>query len=406
MAKKKVIVIDKDDEPVSADIGDILTDVAEEKELEEIQARIGEFQSTFSGKGFKVYVDKWNEVERKWKMADRFPLDGFDHFIVRDRFGPGRYRGRLMDANYKYIKQGGSLEFDFEAVLNPPAEKEPEKPSAIMDPGVQMMIESMKSQNMMMMEIIKVALPAQIQSQPAGATGKADLLMTIEALAKLSALGPKDTGLKSIEDSLRLTKLIRESFSDGDDKGGIVSELKEALALVPMLKERMGLPAPSAPIPATGGTQIVPVAPTRKFYARNPEMPENPVLEKIAPYIPQFEQAARTDQSLEKWADYLLEVLDRDLMPALVPYVRKVKSVPAFYSDDKLQDMIYDGLIEAAGNAEEVNKIFEFAPTLRPYENWVRGVITEAVRIVNEPEQIEEPEIRPSGNGVEENQPS
>jgi hypothetical protein len=320
-------------------------------------------------------------------------LEGFDHFILRDKFGPGKYRGRLFDNAYHYVKQGGPIEFEFTAPL-PTAAKEEKEADPLQSPIVALMIESAKNQNAMLMEILKSALPAQAQ---ASAGKGAEIITLIEALHKLNSLSPKDTGIKSIEDSLRLTKLIRDSFDEGgkEKEGSVLSEIRELLELAPVLKEQFGKSLPGGNI-SPGALTPTPAAPARRFFARNPEPTENgkkhPLWDAIAPHIPEFEEAARTNQPAAKWADYFLELLEEKIMPVLLPLVQEeYKSAPLTITEDT----IYDNLIDRASKPEEVAKLFEWAPALAPYESWVRAVIEEAVRLETSEESLPEPSSGP-----------
>ncbi len=364
----------------SDEVGEVeevqLEDEPTDEELEATE-RLGDFQSRFTGKQYKVRVERFNAEEADWEWVTRLPLEGFDPFNILPKYGGGKYRAVLMDEKGRYVK-GGTMEFRFSAPIEPTIPDRPK--SALEDPAVMMVIENAKAQSAMLMEIVKASLPAQAAAQNKGM----DAMQVMDMFAKFSAMtAPKENGAKSFMEMMTLFEKVKDTFTPEEkESSGIVSEIKEAmgaLALLPQIRAAgQAGSGPSVPGPVPGQNPIRPMP--RVMSPSTPiEMPggksvakQSVATQKLLFYIPKFEEAARESQPIDKWADRLLDILDDEVIPALV------KEYNGFVTEDS----IYTRLLEAGKNMDERENIFVHAPILLAYKEWVYGVIDEAIKIV------------------------
>lgn len=376
------------------DLGD-LEDVELESEPtdDEIETseKIADFQAKFSGKQYKIRIERFNPAEAEWEWVTRLPLEGFEPFNVLPKYGGGKYKAVLMDEGGRYVK-GGIMEFRFSVPVEPAA---PDKPrSALDDPAVVMMLENQKQQSLMLMEILKTSLPVQA----ANANKGLDAAQLMDMLGKFAALtAPKESGMKSLVEMMNVWEKFKETLAPEEkESGGIVSEIKEAigaLALLPqirgMAQNPVGLPpapprilSPNAPVAMPSGAS--PHASNGAASAKQKAKTASPAAQKILFYVPKIEEAARENQDVERWAERVLDILDQEVIPALV------KEYNGFVSEDS----IYDRLIAGAENPEEREQIFIHAPALLPYKDWVYRVIDEALKSLEtpDPENPSEPE--------------
>lgn len=127
---------------------------------------------------------------------------------------------------------------------------------------------------------------------------------------------------------------------------------------------------------------------------KKPNVPEHylPIVEKIVPYMPKFTEAAKRSESASTWGEYLLEVLEGEIMPPLLVAVRKEKWLTRAMPDDNLKDLILDSMIEESKKPETVERICAFWPPLEPYKAWVAEVVSEAAKGLEPVAETEPPE--------------
>jgi hypothetical protein len=358
----------------------------ETEDERENSEKLADFQAKFSGKQYRIRLERFNVDESEWEWVTRMPLEGFEPFNVLPKYGTGRYKAVLLDEGGRYVR-GGYMEFRFMA----PAETQAEKSRSVMeDPAVIMVVEQMKQQSTMLMEILKSMIPSQASAAQARSMDPSQML---DMMTKFSALTQnKDTGVKTLTDMMGLMAKAKEAFTpDEPESGGLVSDIKEAIGALALLPQmRSALPAPNSgsngsPSPGVSGNQRIilppgtPVMmnpPKTKTPVSPPTPPPSEATQKILFYLPKFEEAGRENRDAQKWAEKLLDILDDEVIPALV------KEYNGFVSEDS----IYDRLIKAGSSPEEKEKIFIYAPSLLPYKDWVYQVIEEALKIVNEPD--------------------
>lgn len=338
---------------------DVLTDMevdalaAKEAEIEEW---VSDFQGRFSDQPVKVQVEKYDSGE--WGICRKYPLESFDHMAVFEEYGGGRYRATLFGPDGKYVK-GGRHEFKFATPLKPAAPVQ-EKVNPLADPIVMMMMENFKQQNAANLELMKAMLSGNSNKS-------SELPSVLEAMKVIGVLAPKENGFKQFQEFMTMASSMKD-FMGIDDKrdtggeGGLMSDIKEFMSLYPAIKE--ALPQIRAGASPGGVVPPNPPPPERKA----PQM--SPVSQKIAAHIPTILEAAKTNQPVEKWADFVGQILDVEIMPLLVPEM--IAKYKPFVKDE---DDVYNGLLEKSKDPDEREKIFKAIPPLAPYREWVGRVL-------------------------------
>lgn len=329
-----------------------------------VEQWLGDFQARFTDQPVKVLVEKFEEGE--WAICRKYPLGSFDHESVRDEFGGGRYRATLYDPKGRYIV-GGRNHFKFAA---PASKKDPVAApvNPLDNPVVTVMLQQMKSNSDMLLGLTQSMIAAQ-QGKP-----QEGLPQLIEAMVKMQTLQPKgEKPLDNFKETLGIMKLVKEvtSDGDGDSKGGFMSEVREFLELAPLLKEQ--LPALKASLsPGAKASPLPPVTP-----GGNPPM--DPLTQKIIQLVPRFVGAAKAQLPVEVWAEYLLDALETDLMPVLLPHMKGIYGPLVCHEDD-----VYDILMRYAKDPSARDTIYKSVPPLSPYQAWCNAVIEAALKSLTE----------------------
>lgn len=346
------------------------------RQAEEDQKKLEEFQSQFGGQQYYVRVEKYNTQENEFEIVDKIFFDTFDSYTLGKKYGGGRFMCTLLDSKGRYVA-GGRFHFNF-AKAAEPEKNSPVASDPMQNPMILMILENMRADKAAMMELMKTMATGEKQTP---------IDQLVNALKGLHDMNPKEKSenpMKSLKELLEVQALL--SDRGDDDKGGgtgIVSEIMEALKALNATKQ-VALPpgstvqpprlAPQTRIMSTGGTPILerPSAPPLK---EEKVVNQDPIYRKLAPHIPQFVEAATDNAPPEKWASYLVEVLDTQIVPMLV------KQYSMFGVDE---DDIWEKLLTAAESQDTINKIYEFAPELAPYADWVNAVIAASVASFNE----------------------
>lgn len=361
---RRAILVEDDDDEKEGLLPDEIQELEKQQAVEEW---LGDFQSRFTDQPVRVLVEKFEEGE--WSICRKYPLGTFDHEAVRDEFGGGRYRATLFDPNGKYIK-GGRNNFKFAApAVKKDGDAKPANPLA--DPAIAMMFESMKQQSAMLLGITQSMISAN-----AGKAG-GGLTEMVEAMKGIQALSPKnEKPLDNFKETLGIMKLVKEvtGDGDGDSKGGFMSEVREFLELAPLLKEKM--PVLKAAL-APGGLPTAPAQPIPP--GETPSM--DPLSQKIIALVPRFVAAAKSNAPIETWSDHLIDVLEDDLMPVLVPHMKGIYGPLIDNADD-----VYDVLIKFAKDPAARDKIYTSVPPLAPYKPWCDQVIDAALKTLTDEE--------------------
>lgn len=369
MGRRKKITVIEEPEPIEAaepTPAEQAAEVArEERELQDqIQTAewLAEFQNRFTDQPAKILVEKFDE-EGDWAVCRKYPLAKFDPDAVRLEYGGGKYRCTLFDSHGKWVKEGRT-HFKFaNSIIKPVVDQKPENP--LENPVVVMMIKSMESQQHMMMELAKSFLTAP---NVPGAGKSSGLSEVVEVVQKLNTMTAKEKPMDSLKETLGLMKLVKEvtGDSDGEGKGGLLSDLKDVIEVLPLLKEHIGqlkTPAPMLATPAKKETEL------------------DPLTQKIVDLVPKFIGGARSNAPVPEWGSYLFNVFDSEIVPLLLPVMKEKYRAIVSNEDD-----VYDIVIKLAKDPAERAAGLKQIPPLAPYLAWVNPVIDEAIRIAESPE--------------------
>lgn len=360
MPKTKVVVVERPDKKANSR-GETLEELldaqdAVDTEQESINEWLADFQGRFSDQQVRISVSKYENG--RWALAARYPLQGFDHFVVRDEFGAGKYRAMLYGPNGKYIT-GGFQEFEFTMPLNPKKPDAEKDKNPLADPVVSMVMNAQAENNKMLMTIVT----AMISNQ--GSRG-ADLPALVDAMKSMGALSPKENPLKQVTETAQLIATLKDAFGNDEksDSGGLFAEVKEFLELLPTIKESLPV------LKGLRDKNPLPPAPADRPAA----LPQDPIAQKIIVHVPTFVEAARTNQPTAKWAEYLANLVEVEFLPILV------KDAQEKYKPLKVtEDTVYSQLLDTAKDPAEREKIFTAIPPLSPYKLWVNKVIDECI---------------------------
>lgn len=382
--KKKTITIEEGpDEKEILELEGVGEETPEDKEAREIESWTADFQAKFSEEPVKVSVEKFRDSE--WLICKKYPLASFDPEIIRKEWGPGRYRARLLDQRYHYIK-GTSNTFEFAepagAIAPAPA---PENP--LENPVIALMLKSMESNQAMLVNLMQAMVTGGAAKAP-----ERPLNEIVDVMSKLHQMAPKDKPMDSFKEMLTSWKLVQEvtGSKDSESKGGLMSEVREFLELAPLLKEQ--LPTIKSMLPP-GPVQSSP-APASPVQEKK-EM--DPLTIKIISLVPKFVEAARTDSSIEEWGDYLLAYFESDIVPLLLPQLKAQYKALVQNEDD-----VYDIVIRLAKDPAERETIYKRIVPLAPYKDWCNRVIDEAIRLCETeeaPENSGDPSDPPGPTG-------
>lgn len=350
---------------------------AEEEALAQSNEWLSEFQARFTDQPVKIQVEKFDEAG-DWALCRKYPLANFDPDTVRLEYGGGRYRCTLYDPQGRWIK-GGRTYFKFaDSIVKHIEQVKPENP--LENPIFALMLKQQEGSTNMLMGILQSILASQgaAGSKPAG------LGEMVEVVKSINAMTPKDKPMESLKETLGLFKLVKEvtSDNDGEGRGGLLSDLKEVIEVLPLLKEHMAALKPQSPAP--GPTQITP--------GKVPEM--DPLTKKIVELVPKFVGGARSNAPIGEWGNYLLNIFDTEVLPLLLPVMKE--KYKALVSDE---DDAYDIVLRYAKDPAERAEALKQIPPLLPYAPWVNQVIDEAIRLV-ETDDTSIPENAPGGSSI------
>jgi hypothetical protein len=346
------------------------------RQAEKDQEKLEQFQEQFGGDDYYVRVEKYNAVDNEFEIVDKIAFDNFDPYILGKKYGGGRFTVTLMNSKSKYV-EGGRFHFNFAKVA---VEEKPAviaAPDPMSNPMVVMILENMRSDKAALMDLMKTLASGEKQS-PVG-----EIIAAVKNINDMNPRPKEENSIKNLKDLMELQAIIAEASGGKETGGGVVSEIMEALKVL----KTSGTLTPAAP-PQTpvrrmiqsGGTPIVTGAhaPPRGSdlgAVTNPEVKpavnEDPIMKKLSPHIPQFIEAAAENAPAEKWASYLIEILDIQIVPLL----KKQYAIFKLSDDD-----IWEKLIAAGENQDVVNKIFDVVPDLAPYTEWVNAVIVDAIK--------------------------
>lgn len=375
MPKKKKTTTVIEDEPELLEPPQIQEPT--EKEIADEDALV-EFQKRFGGQSYKIRLEKHNEDSSEWEIINRHALDTFDPVTIGRKYGGGRFKASLLDSGGRYVK-GGAFYF---TVAKPPENELPEaqQNSPFDDPFIKMILENQRQQMAQIMEMFKAFAPSKNDQ---------DLEKVIAAVKNIKEMAPAPQS-DNTEKTLNLLMKLKGVFDAGEDPkdaGGLLGEIRDAFKLVAESRGLLNAPKKQIHKPAGATAFIQPGVPTIRGGSDLPNSEgdpmANPVLESILFYVPRFKKAGDQyrgiiDKGLDPaklvdgWADYLLGILDADVIPAAMAHYGM------FIRDE---EKAWDFLEGWATNDEKINKIFAAVPELDAHQDWVKSVIRRAYEI-------------------------
>lgn len=333
------------------------------------EEKLQDFQEQFGEDDYTIRIQKYNDEERELEYVDKVRLNGFDPFVLGKRFGGGRYVCTLFNDKGKYV-EGGRFHFKFAK----PSIEEKKEISPFQDPAVLMVIEQTKQTQAMLMEILKTSLTGEKQ------TPVAELIQGLKGLSELSPKEKTESPFKIVKEIMEIQNYLRDSGEESNEKSsGILSEVLQALKTMGQMRVLPNMNQPQRPVSRInpqGSTVITRTEEPIKEVTKE----VNPILENLNNFIPSFTAAAKNGEDPEKWAQFLLDIVDLQVVPLLV------KQYGPFIDEDQ----VWEKLIAASENESEVNKIYQFAPDLEPYRDWVGRVLQAAVKLFDGDEEMEE----------------
>jgi|SRR5579871_64214 len=374
--KKRTVIIEDPEDSAPTAVDSQIEALEEQKEVERIELTdewLTDFQQRFSDQPVRVTIEKYDE-SGDWSYCKKCPLMSFDLEIIKQEFGGGKYRATLFGPDGHYIKTGRRHFKVSDVLRSVVTEKKPDNPFE--NPMVVMMLKNMESHQTAMLELTKSMITAQA-GKPQGITE------IVEAMKGIHALSPKtDKPLESMKETLGLMKLIKEVSGDSEESGGLLSSLKEVLDVLPALKEQMASLKPAAAPGMSAPQAPGPVNPLPESISVTTGGPMDALTRKIVDLIPKFVSGAKANAPVTEWGNYLLEVVDAEVMPLLLP-VLKERYKPLVQNEDDA----YDLLMKYAKDPQERVNFFKTVPPLAPHKEWSLKVIDEAVRLLELPDE-------------------
>lgn len=354
--------------PVDLIEEEIIDGEPSEDEIEDSN-KLEELRSRFGGRQYTVRVERYNDDTSEMEIVDRFAFDTFDPFVLAKKYGGGRFVCTLFNDKSKYV-EGGRFHYNFAK----PKDEHGRPANPLADPMMQMFIQKMEANQAMMMKVFETAITGRPQ-QPIQ-----ELVAALKGMQDLSPKQEKENPLKMLKEVLEIKNILKDSDEgDGDEKGGMSGVMADLLKAAQVLMETKKLPPPGPgaqppigprklPANSLGGLPVLRVVdpPPQK----EASVVTSPAVAKILFYVPQFVEAGQNNEDPSKWAGILLDILEVQVVPLLVKQYQGLID----------EDGIWELLLKAAESEERVNKIFEAAPALDPYREWVVKVIQAAVK--------------------------
>lgn len=368
---------DEDDEQTDSEKETVDLDAVEDSQ------KLADFLSNFGGKEYKVRVDQFNATDKVWEYLDTFPLDGFDPYETCKRFGRGRYRMTFLNEKGKYVP-GGQPQIRIGGVVAPATSEVPKaSDDPLKHPLVVMMLAQMEKSQAQSTELLKAVLARP--EAPKSSTSE-----VLDLLAKIKSLEPKDRDsdqMKSLTHAI-LLKMVERGMEGGEGGGEksawqeIVEGLKDAkdMGIIDKLLSPMNKkPAPQRPQPpAPVRTEVRVALPHAAPEASVPAPMENPLYVALKPYVAILVSKAENSVTPEAAGDYIVD----EFYETVVPLIKKHVAMAKFMSDEGIAEYA----VGAAQDAEQIEKLYAFAPELVPHREWVSAAIAQAVKTVTEPE--------------------
>lgn len=361
---------------------------------QEKRDKLEEFHSLAAGQDYRVRAELWVEADSSWVTLASFKLAGFDPHLALKRFCTPKYaagslfikvRLVLLDERGKYVKGGIT---SLRLIVN----EEEVKPAAtdpLDSPAVKMVIESMRASSAGMIDMMKAAFGRPANGDSMGAK---DILQLV---TQVQALNPREDGIKRVGEIVGLLESLKGLLPQPEassGEGGILSELSQAVKTAKdlgLLGRGSAINAPAIQHSPEEVSRPTFTPAGGAFVLQSPEPSPAPIKEKPMPktddpvesvlkrHLPIFVQWGRGRRDVERTADYLIEVVEDELIPA-------IKSKMPLATDEA----VWAKLLEFAKMPSEVEKVFVLVPDLGPCADWARAVIAEAVKQLETPAEV------------------
>lgn len=298
-----------------------------------------------SAKSITLTVQDEKEKTR-WNYLARIPLDDFSLEGIKEQYGGGRYRARILDEDQHYVK-GGSFAFAIDGRFKRPSAEVPgpspsaPPPSSASAPestALGELKEVVRQQGDMMIRLME-----KMSSQPD----------PLSMVLKVAEVMKPNAGPSQSMDLAGMFGLFSTIFTKGMElgqnatgEGGYVPVLKELGApLLGMLTER--LQKGEAALEKVNKSGITTVAP-----------PKATLDSFIKIYMPQLLMLARMGKDPELYADVML---------------------------DQVPDIWVEELVGRVQQPDFVDKLKALYPDIVPHEAWFKK-LADSIRAEFEPE--------------------
>lgn len=348
----------------------------EQRELEDAideSQTLDDFRAQFSGKAYRVRIEKQNPASKEFEMCEQISFDNFDPFVIRDSWGPGKYRASLLNDRGRYVS-GGRMHYVFAAPVERPKE-ETKVQDPLQNPLFGLMMKSMEAQNAQLLKIM------EIQAQGRPAENPMDPMKLLTMIQTLKGMTEPPKGINDMKDMLTTFKAFKDLTGGNDGgEGSWADDIKTVVEMMGQIKGVAPLQRPQiAPRPTVSGQPTPLTVVPAKSAEGEKSMTE--AEQKAIFYAPKFVDAAKENASVDVWAEFLLDIIDREIVPA-------IKRQYGFFATE---DRIYDSLLDAARSPEQIAKIYDYVPTLKDYGTWVDAVIGAAVKLFTEDDADSDP---------------
>jgi hypothetical protein len=298
----------------------------------------------------------------RWSYLARIPLDDFSLEVVKEQYGGGRYRGRILDEDNHYMKHGHfsfAIDGRFKRPVpdlpetSPPVVPFPAPASATESTALGEMKEVVRQQGEAMIRLME-----KISTQPDPLT----MVLKVAEVMKPAAQSSPSMDLAGMFGlfSTIFTKGM-ELAQNSSGEGGYIPVLKELGGpLLGMLTERLQKGETALEKARVSGLVAVP--------------PPKPTLDGFVKiYMPQLLTLARMGKDPELYADVML---------------------------DQIPEIWLEELVGRVNQPDFVDKLKALYPDVGPFEGWFKK-LAEYIRVEFAPDAGAEPGGANSGGSPE-----
>ena len=363
-APKQEVEIQAAPEEVLPDLPEDTSDIA-------LDQAIQDFSDVAGGKDYKIRAEMFDKEDRSWYTLDTLPFDsGFDPLFIMKKYGSGRYRFTFLDDHGRYIRRpegGGQFQKFFKA---PPEPVKQDVQDPLNNPVVTLMIQNMKDQAAQSLKMVELMAGRQ--------TTGPTLLEQIQVLKAIQGFTPESKDpLDMLDKVLRIQGRLTDNKEEAP-KTGVAQDLLAAKEIL----QALGLGKLFNKAPAAPGVEALP-APVEK---ENQEIPIMDQKTFFKPYVRALLKLASDSADPGDAALHLMEQLDLYIIPALTEENKKK------YGAVVTEELVWDKVIEAAGNKEKIEAAFKVFPEMEAQRDWLLKVLEASLKLAaEENEPVEEP---------------